>query len=147
MKRLMFGLVTCLTIVLAGCSSSSTSGTGGGGDGKGGGDARGGGGGDKLIGKWEMVKEIPELKSKVEITMEFVPGGKATMTTSMGGKAMPAQDATYKHEGDKLIISSKSKLSGKDETEEITIKKLTDTELTISDPKKGGEEMTFTRKK
>jgi uncharacterized protein (TIGR03066 family) len=143
----MFGLLVCFTVALAGCSSSST--TGGGGsspsDKKGNTQGPGPSSGDKLVGKWNFSKEIPELKAKIDVTMELTADGKAYMSVNALGKE-EKNEGTYKHDGDKLTITSKDKKSGKDDTETMTIKKLTDTELTVTDPKKG-EDMTFTRKK
>jgi uncharacterized protein (TIGR03066 family) len=140
MKRMMFGLLVCFTVALAGCSSSSTSG--------GSGNPSGGGGGDKLVGKWEMTKDIPELKMNIQMNLEFTSDNKFTMAMAMGGKEAQSQQGSYKHDGDKVTMTIKK--GGKDDDAVMLIKKLTDTELVLVDQKesaKKGEEMAFTRKK
>jgi uncharacterized protein (TIGR03066 family) len=146
MKRMMFAFLALGMAALAGCSGSSTSGTSGT-PAPGGGPGPTGGSSDKLVGVWEMTKEVPELKMTVHVQMEFKSDGTAKMTAMANGKEMPGGDSgTYKHEGDKITLTSKDKKSGKDETETMTVKELTDSKLTVSDPKKG-EDMTFTKKK
>jgi uncharacterized protein (TIGR03066 family) len=141
MKRLMFGLVTCFTIVLAGCSSSSTSGTGAT-DGKGGpsGDGRGSGGGAKIVGKWEASEPSAEMPAGA--VMEFTGDGKVVMHMDAKGKEVTIPAGAYKLDGDKLTVTSS--FGGKESTETNKIK-LTDDSLTITEAK--GKEIKLKRKK
>ena len=148
MQRTVLGLITCLAIVAAGCSSSSTS---------------GGGGpppasspvqksvtkvpvpiGDTskpIFGVWTLPepKDDPMGGGKIAITLEFTEDGKSKHTLTMNGKDQ-VDEGTYKRDGNQLEITANGM------THHVTIRKVTDDELTISDAKKG-EDATFIRKK
>ena len=159
MKRLICGLVTCFAIVAAGCSSSSTGGTPPGGtpvvvqpsasnplsassapvvnEGS-----------KSILGLWQMPepKEIPAKKGggTIQVSFHFFADGKFTMTRLMNGTESSTDEGTYKLEGDKLTITTK--VEGMDQARELTIAKITATELTISDTKKNIDTV-FVRKK
>ncbi len=85
----------------------------------------------KLIGKWK-----PKDPKKEDFTVDFKKDGKVTFAAS-GGKDFKIE-GTYKLDGNKLTM--KMSFGGKDEMMTRTISKLTDTELTSKDDKKGEED-------
>ena len=133
MKRILFAVMACFSVVLAGCSSSITtaSSTGGGGDGA---------NADKIIGKWKMVKADGEdlPKEAGEVTMEFLKDGTAKFMSSM---AKEADEGKYKIEGDKITFTKPS--DPKRKPGHGTIKLLTaDTLILIREPKEGEKKST-----
>lgn len=82
------------------------------------------GSGDKLVGKWRVVKDKGEpLPNEVEIFIEFLGEGKMKMLD---------KDGTYKVTGDKLTITTKTPI-GKDDPKELAIKTLKDDTLILMD--------------
>lgn len=90
----------------------------------------------RLVGKWELK----QVNAKSRVVIEFVKDGKMAMTVEDGGKSKTAE-GVYKLEGDRLTIAMKT--GAKDDTQRLTVKKLTDAELVTVDEK--GEEETLTR--
>jgi uncharacterized protein (TIGR03066 family) len=90
----------------------------------------------KLLGKWELK----QASAKSRILIEFVKDGKMSMTVEDSGKSKTAE-GVYKLEGDKLTIALKT--GAKDDTQRLTVKKVTDAELVTVDEK--GEEETLRR--
>jgi uncharacterized protein (TIGR03066 family) len=111
-----------------------------------------------LVGKWEAVPEKPDAKEKDKkdkapagpaMLVEFIPTdakmpgvGKVEITVSdMGSDARTV--GKYKLDGDKLSVEMK--IGDKDVKDTLTVKKLTEFELTTEDSKKHSD--TFRRKK
>jgi uncharacterized protein (TIGR03066 family) len=88
----------------------------------------------KLMGKWEPKDG--------KIVIEFADKGKLVMTVDINGKSEKIE-GTYKLEGTKLDVVIN--FLGKEQKETLTVKKLTDAELTTTDSK--GKEETLKRKK
>lgn len=91
---------------------------------------------NKLLGKWE-----PKMtKTGSQVTVEFAKGGKLTITAFPNGKEFKLE-GTYKLDGNKLTVAAKK--GGKEDTETMTVLKLTDAELVTKDSR--GKEETLTR--
>jgi uncharacterized protein (TIGR03066 family) len=82
----------------------------------------------KLIGKWQPA----EKKDKEAVTIEFAKDGKLYLTADFGGKAEKLE-GTYKLDGNKLTVGVK--LGDKEQTETVTVTRLTDDELMTEDSK------------
>jgi len=92
----------------------------------------------KLIGKWEAVKgEIPAGS-----TAEFSKDGKLTVTVKREDKNV-RHEATYKFDGDTIKFTATR--DGQERTETMKVKKLTDKELVVVDPR--GKEVEFKKVK
>ena len=78
-----------------------------------------------LVGKWEVTKADRELP--VGSVAEFGKDGSAKFIVKEGEKQR-IQEATYKVEGDKLLLTLKP---NDDKKDPITIKKLSETELVL----------------
>jgi uncharacterized protein (TIGR03066 family) len=113
--RILWSFVLCLTIVaLPACSGGKNA--------------------DKIVGTWEAVKgEVPAGS-----TIEFTKDGKMKLNIKAGGQTISVE-GTYKVDGDKLTTTGKGP-DGKEKTETVKIKKLTDKELVIEDEKGKTEE-------
>ena len=92
----------------------------------------------KLVGKWE----INDVKKDVKGTVEFTKDQKLIYVLNLKGKDLK-MDGTYKLEGSKLSVTLK--IMDTDTTKEMTVKKLTDAELTVEDEK--GEAKTLKKAK
>src|SRR4051812_13093657 len=82
----------------------------------------------KLVGKWSPK----EKKEGSSFVIEFTKDGKASFTTTEGGKEVKIE-GTYKVDGNKL--STTMKIGDMERTRTRTISKLTDTELVSTDDK------------
>lgn len=129
MRRIIPGVAICLAIIAAGCSSSSTSGSGSGPT---------GGGAPKLAGKWEITSGAGSELGKV---IEFGADGKVIGHENVDGKLMTEAIGAYTTDGDKITV----KKGGEPQGDVLTIKSLTDTELTLVDG--GGKDQHFKRVK
>jgi uncharacterized protein (TIGR03066 family) len=105
--------------------------------------------GKLLVGTWMLPepKEMPKEKGggKIMVTLDFTADGKAKVTESVSGKDRVVVDGNYQQEASQINISAKKE--GKEMPITLTIVKLTDTELTLSDPEKGEVDLRFIRKK
>jgi uncharacterized protein (TIGR03066 family) len=79
---------------------------------------------DKIIGTWEVSK--PAKNTPPGSVVEFTKDGKMIMS-AQGQKL----EGTYKVDGDKIIATSK--IAGKDKTETLKIKSVSDTTLVVED--------------
>ena len=84
----------------------------------------------KLVGKWAPVPEKDKKDKPPAMTLEFTADGKVSITAGPPGAEQRA-DGTYTLTGDKLAVQLK--IDNADLKETLTIKKLTDTELTTED--------------
>ena len=89
-----------------------------------------------LVGKWEAVKGAPDALPPGS-TVEFLKDGKMKLTMKIEGKDMVV-DGTYKVDGDKFMIAMK--FGDKEQKKTITIKKISDKELSTEDEEKKGVE-------
>jgi uncharacterized protein (TIGR03066 family) len=114
MKTLGFALVACVLLFLPACSGGKNA--------------------DKIVGTWEATKgEMPAGS-----TVEFTKDGKMKINIKAGGQTVSVE-GTYKVDGDKLTTTGKGP-DGKEKTETVKIKKLTDKELALEDDKGKTEE-------
>jgi uncharacterized protein (TIGR03066 family) len=90
----------------------------------------------KLVGKWEPK----EKKEGTSVTIEFTKDGKIMISGTRGGQDFKA-DGTYKIDGNQMTQTLT--LGDKEQTATRTIKKLTDTEVVMTDEK--GMERTLLR--
>jgi uncharacterized protein (TIGR03066 family) len=95
--------------------------------------------GKKLVGKWVPVPE--KDKKALPMTIEFTADGKVSMTVGTPGAEHRAE-GTYTLTGDKLAVQLK--VGDTEVKDALTVKKLTDTELTTEDSK--GKSETLRRK-
>jgi uncharacterized protein (TIGR03066 family) len=86
---------------------------------------------DKLVGTWEVVKSEEGGPPKGGV-IEFAKDGKVKLTHKQDGKEETAA-GTFALDGNKLTVTMKH--DGKDETHKVTIKKLTDTDMTVETDK------------
>lgn len=128
MSRIVFAFLILSVNSIIGCASSSTSGSGnsGGSSDKKGANAVSG---DKLVGKWELVKGSEGLPPGT--TVEFVKDGKLVINLSANGKSLKMEGG-YKRDGDQLTLTMKGP-DGKEKPEKETIKTLTDDKLITTD--------------
>jgi uncharacterized protein (TIGR03066 family) len=82
-----------------------------------------------LLGKWEVTKSA--MGPPVGALLEFSKDGKAKAIIKKDGKE-ESRDAEYTVEGDKISIGK----AGDAKKETITIKKISETELTLEGPDK-----------
>ena len=94
--------------------------------------------GKKLVGKWTPKDEAKAGK----MFAEFTKDGKLIVSINTGDKDLKI-DGTYKLDGNKLTMTMK--IGDKEETETVTITKLTDEVMEGED--KAGKKETFTRVK
>ena len=95
----------------------------------------------KLVGKWAPVPDKDKKEKGPALTIEFTADGKVSMTVGAPGAEHRAE-GTYKLAGDKLAVLLRV---GEAEVKDtLTVKKLTDTELTTEDSK--GKSETLRRK-
>lgn len=80
--------------------------------------------GKKLVGKWQPAEK------KDNVTIEFGKDNKLTIQVEIGGKS-EKMEGTYKLDGNKLSV--KLKFMDQDQTDEVTVNKLTDEELETTD--------------
>ena len=92
----------------------------------------------KLVGKWEPVPDKDKKDKLPGMLIEFTADGKVSMTVGGPGAEYKAE-GTYKLEADKLAV--KLKVGDKEVTDTLTIKKLTDDELTTEDSKGKAENL------
>jgi uncharacterized protein (TIGR03066 family) len=85
---------------------------------------------EKLVGVWESVKGSETMPPGS--TMELTKDGKIKLVFKQGEKSLTVE-GTYKVDGQSFKATLK--VGDKEHTETIKIKKLTDTELVISDEK------------
>ena len=88
---------------------------------------------EKVVGKWKLAKSsYGGEKDKVDVLIvEFTKDGKMTVSQGEGDDKV-AYEGTYKVDGDKLPY--KLNIGGGEKAETLTIKKLTDDELSVVDP-------------
>ena len=91
----------------------------------------------KLVGKWEPKDDKP---SGLAVVLEFGKDGRATLTAGEGGKEERAEGA-YRLDGNRLTVAMA--VGGKEQTQTLTISRLTDAELVGANEK--GKERTFVR--
>jgi uncharacterized protein (TIGR03066 family) len=97
---------------------------------------------DKLVGTWEATKgDLPAGS-----TAEFTKAGKIKVTIK-GEDKTETHEGTYKLDGDTITVTATRE--GKERTHSMTIKKLTDKELVLADPKdtEGKKTVEFKKKK
>ena len=83
---------------------------------------------EKIVGKWANLQVLGE-------TFEFTKDGKLKATLRAPGTDKPLTiEGTYKVEADKLTITTKG-ADGKETTETVKIKELTDKKLVAEDDK------------
>jgi uncharacterized protein (TIGR03066 family) len=92
-----------------------------------------------LVGSWEVIK-ADEGTLPPGSVVEFTKDGKLKVTVKAGDQDMTLE-GTYKLEGDKFDI----KFNDQEQTLTITIKKLTKTELSTTNPE--GKAVDLKRKK
>ena len=95
----------------------------------------------KLVGKWAPVPDKDKKDKPPAMTIEFTADGKVSMTVGTPGAEHKA-DGTYTLTGDKLAVQLK--VGDAEVKDTLTVKKLTDTELTTEDSK--GKSETLRRK-
>ncbi|HJZ93443.1 MAG TPA: TIGR03066 family protein [Gemmataceae bacterium] len=83
-----------------------------------------------LVGKWEVSK-ADEGTVPTGTIIEFTKDGKVTLTGKKDG-ADVTMDGTYKLEGDKFTVTMKR--DDKEQTHTITIKKISEKEMTTENP-------------
>jgi uncharacterized protein (TIGR03066 family) len=93
-----------------------------------------------IVGKWEVSK-ADEGTIPAGATIEFTKDGKSKMIAKKADKE-ETREGTYTIEGDTISLTTKRD-SG-DRTVKITIKKLTETELTVEGP--DNKSVTFKKK-
>ena len=95
---------------------------------------------EKIVGTWVVSKskEIPP-----GTTLEFTKDGKVKVMVKVGEMTINVE-GTYKVEGNSFKITTKGP-DGKDKTETVKIKELTDKKLVTENEKKETDE--FTKKK
>lgn len=93
-----------------------------------------------IVGKWEATKVDEGTLPKGSI-VEFTKDGKLKITVKMGDQDLTI-DGTYKVEGNKFTITMK--MGDDEQTQTITIKKLSKTELNTEN--KDGKVVDLTRK-
>jgi len=79
-----------------------------------------------IVGKWEVAKADEGTVPKGTV-IEFTKDGKVKLTGKKDGEDFMFE-ATYKMDGNKFTVTSKQ--DDKERTQTITIKKISDTELT-----------------
>jgi len=92
--------------------------------------------GAKIMGKWELK----QANAKSRVVVAFAKDGMMSMTVEESGKSKTV-DGVYRLDGNRLTIALRA--GAKDDTQKLTVKKLTDTELVTADEK--GEEETLKR--
>ncbi|HSQ57795.1 MAG TPA: TIGR03066 family protein [Gemmata sp.] len=92
----------------------------------------------KLVGKWAPAPEKDKKEKPLPMVIEFTADGKVSMTVGAPG-AEHRVDGTYSLAADKLSVQLK--VREMDVKETLTIKKLTDDELTTEDSKGKAETM------
>ena len=95
---------------------------------------------EKLVGTWESIKGSESVPPGS--TMEFTKDGKLKLVFKQEDKSLTIE-GTYKVDGQ--TFKATLKVGDKEHTETIKIKKLTDTELVITDEKDKTDK--FTKKK
>jgi uncharacterized protein (TIGR03066 family) len=85
----------------------------------------------KILGVWEITKS--DDGTPTGTTIEFAKDGKVKVTTKAGDLVLNLE-GTYKVEGDKLTVTIKPP-NEKEQTDTVTITKLTDKVLIIKDEK------------
>jgi len=99
-----------------------------------------------LVGVWEASKASEKADVAVGDTVDFGKDGKLKVSHTKKDGKVDNFEATYKVDGDKLIVTLANDGSGSGSSETtITIKKLTDTELVMVG--KDGETVEWKRKK
>lgn len=93
-----------------------------------------------IVGKWEATKVDEGTLPKGSI-VEFTKDGKLKITVKMGDQDLTI-DGTYKVDGNKFTITMK--MGDDEQTQTITIKKLSKTELNTEN--KDGKVVDLTRK-
>ena len=96
----------------------------------------------KLVGKWEPIPDKDKKEKLSGLLIEFTADGKVAMTVGGPGAEYKAE-GTYKLEADKLSVTLK--VGDKEAKDTLTVKKLTDDELTTEDSK--GKEEKLKRKR
>jgi uncharacterized protein (TIGR03066 family) len=86
----------------------------------------------KLVGKWSPAPDKDKKDKQVAMTIEFTADGKVSMTVGAAGAEYKAE-GTYKLAADKLTVQMK--VGDTEAKDTLTIKKLTDDELTTEDSK------------
>jgi uncharacterized protein (TIGR03066 family) len=94
----------------------------------------------KIIGTWAVTKSEEAAPGT---TLEFTKEGKLKLTLTVGGKPI-FLEGSYKVEGDSIKVSLKGP-GGKEKTETVKIKELTDKKLVTVDDR--GKIDEFAKKK
>ena len=94
----------------------------------------------KIVGKWEVTKS--EAHIEVGTAVEFTKDGKIKVSHKMGDKDMMFE-GTYMVEKDSFTMVIKA--GDQEHKQTITIKKITDTEMSTTDPE--GKVVELKRKK
>jgi uncharacterized protein (TIGR03066 family) len=91
--------------------------------------------GQKLVGKWQLVKSDQPLPEAVTYFIEFTKDGKLSLTIVPKNKdaVSTAMKGTYKLDDEKIDYTLEL-ANGGQKTEILTIKKLTETDLVTTDP-------------
>jgi uncharacterized protein (TIGR03066 family) len=96
----------------------------------------------KLVGKWAPAPSKDKKEKPLDMLLEFAADGKLSMTVGAAGTEYKAL-GTYELTGNKLAVVIR--VGEKSVKDTLTVKKLTDTELTTEDSK--GKEETLRRKR
>ena len=86
----------------------------------------------KLVGKWEPAPEKDKKEKPPAMVIEFTADGKVSMTVGAAGAEYKAE-GSYKLDADKLSVTLK--VGNQEAKDTLTVKKLTDEELTTEDSK------------
>lgn len=86
---------------------------------------------EKVVGTWKLVKSSARPDESPDLILELTQGGKMTIRQTFDGRT-----ATY--EGEYKVVKNTipytMKLPGREKSETLTIKKLTEKELHVVDP-------------
>jgi uncharacterized protein (TIGR03066 family) len=96
---------------------------------------------EKLVGSWEVVKS-EDPPPPVGAVVEFAKDGKVKITHKRDDKDLTVE-GTFTVDGDKVSVVLK--MGDKEDKHSITIKKISDNELTMENDK--GKTVEFKRKK
>jgi len=97
---------------------------------------------EQLIGVWKLTKSDADPKVEYSFTIEFTKDGKLLARYDFGDQNITQTlEGTYKADGDKIEYT----LGTRGET--LTIDKLTDDDLAVTDPEKKKEEFSRVKEK
>ncbi len=86
---------------------------------------------EKIVGKWDLVKSSNGLAEGTKCVVELTKDGKMSITMEFGERTSQ-YEGTYKLDKDK--IDYEVSLYGNKKAEILTIKTITDDELSVTDP-------------